>query len=259
MANRILVTGSRGFLGRELGTILNHSNFHVVPSKKASLEDSGYVEELLKMAISEKCDTLLHLAWASNSLPNYKRSPSNYVWAKKTVDIAKKCFEAKIKFCGVGSIAELNDFAESNYYAITKREAQRATQEISENFMWIRPSHIISLNHGKPGLVREIRECGGPVVIRNGNESQDFILLKDVLHGVRVALEEDFTGIVDIGSGQSYKVSQVAKVIARELGKPEPIIAESNEKNNPPLNPHKLVSKGWRPTFTTLFFQQTVY
>lgn len=258
MANRVLVTGSRGFIGREVCADFESSNFQVVPSEKASVEGSDYVEKLVEKALSEKCDTLLHLAWVSNSQPNYKESLSNHVWAKKTIDIAKKCFEAKIKFCGIGSIAELNDLGETNFYAIAKREAQRATQEISKNFLWIRLSHVVSLIHSKPGLVREIKEYEGPVVIRNGNESQDFILLEDVIRGVRVALEENLTGIVDIGSGESRKVSGVAKVIARELGKPEPIIRKSNAIYNPPLNPQNLVSKGWLPTLTTLFFHQEI-
>jgi len=200
---------------------------------------------------------LLHLAWVSNSQRNYKKSTINQVWEKKTINLAEACFEAKIKFCGVGSIAEVTDFGITNLYASSKRNTRKAIQEISKEFLWIRPSYILGLSQGRPRFVTEIRNNSKPIMIHNGNESQDFILLQDVLQGILIALERNLTGIVDIGSGRCTKVAEIAKAIAKKFGKPEPLVSSSKEMPNHYFESNILRNHGWRPHYTDTFFDAT--
>lgn len=255
MAKRVLVTGSHGFIGSALLSappILNLQFFH---APKFLIEKSNSVERLLEAVRNENCDTLLHLAWISNSHLNYKQSFMNEVWQNQTVALAKACMQNNIRFCGMGSVAEIFDWESSNLYALSKRRTVMAIQEFSSEFTWIRPSYILALSQGKPTFVKEIKQSKDSIKIYNGNDRHDFVFLEDVLWGIQIAIYKNLTGIVDIGSGVSRRVDQVAKIIAHEFGKPEPIILEFGEIRNYKFDSLKLRSTGWQPTFTSEFFK----
>jgi dTDP-L-rhamnose 4-epimerase len=62
-----------------------------------------------------------------------------------------------------------------------------------------------------------------PTVFEDGNQMRDFVSVHDVARACRLALEcDDADGeIVNVGSGQASTVHDVAKRLARLLGKPE--------------------------------------
>jgi UDP-glucose 4-epimerase len=52
----------------------------------------------------------------------------------------------------------------------------------------------------------------------DGEQKRDFIYVKQVVEYYAAAIESDFTGICNIGSGQSTSVRELAEIILRELG-----------------------------------------
>src|SRR5579884_2042761 len=67
-----------------------------------------------------------------------------------------------------------------------------------------------------------------PLIFEDGNQLRDFVSVRDVARACRLALETKEAGgqVFNVGSGRTYKVSEVARKIAQVLGKRiEPEIA----------------------------------
>ena len=62
-----------------------------------------------------------------------------------------------------------------------------------------------------------------PLVFEDGLQKRDFVSVKDVARATRLALESDKAAgrAINVGSGRSYTVLEVADLVARALGKPE--------------------------------------
>ena len=57
----------------------------------------------------------------------------------------------------------------------------------------------------------------------NGEQRRDFVHVRDVARAFRLALEQPHAPghVVNIGSGQAYTISQVARLLAQAMGLPE--------------------------------------
>lgn len=62
-----------------------------------------------------------------------------------------------------------------------------------------------------------------PMIFEDGEQRRDFVHVRDVARAFRLALEKPAASghVINIGSGQSYSVSQVATLLAEAMGAPE--------------------------------------
>lgn len=62
-----------------------------------------------------------------------------------------------------------------------------------------------------------------PMIFEDGEQRRDFVHVRDVARGFRLALEKANAAghVINIGSGQSYSVAQVASLLADAMGSPE--------------------------------------
>ncbi|ODR92222.1 NAD-dependent epimerase/dehydratase family protein [Sinorhizobium alkalisoli] len=62
-----------------------------------------------------------------------------------------------------------------------------------------------------------------PMVFEDGRQRRDFVHVRDVARGFRLALEQpQATGhVINIGSGQAYAIADVARMLADAMGVPE--------------------------------------
>lgn len=61
-----------------------------------------------------------------------------------------------------------------------------------------------------------------PTIFEDGRQRRDFVHVRDVARAFRLALEEPQAAgeAINIGSGQSYSIEDVARLLAREMGVP---------------------------------------
>jgi UDP-glucose 4-epimerase len=57
-----------------------------------------------------------------------------------------------------------------------------------------------------------------PVIYGDGSQTRDFIYVKDVVSALRLAMDSDYSGALNVGTGKSYSFNQVAEILAGELG-----------------------------------------
>ncbi|MFU0505194.1 NAD-dependent epimerase/dehydratase family protein [Pseudaminobacter sp. NGMCC 1.201702] len=62
-----------------------------------------------------------------------------------------------------------------------------------------------------------------PTIFEDGEQRRDFVHVRDVARAFRLALEQPHAPghVVNIGSGQAYTISQVARLLAQAMGVPE--------------------------------------
>lgn len=64
---------------------------------------------------------------------------------------------------------------------------------------------------------------GAPMIFEDGNQRRDFVHVKDVARAFRLAYEKPAAGghVINIGSGRSYAIADVATLLAETMGVPE--------------------------------------
>jgi dTDP-L-rhamnose 4-epimerase len=62
-----------------------------------------------------------------------------------------------------------------------------------------------------------------PLIFEDGEQKRDFVHVRDVARAFRLAMEAPHAGgeVINVGSGRSYTVSEVARHLAEALGRPE--------------------------------------
>lgn len=62
-----------------------------------------------------------------------------------------------------------------------------------------------------------------PMIFEDGEQQRDFVHVRDVAHAFRLALEHPHAAgqVINIGSGQSYAIREVAELLATAMGVPE--------------------------------------
>jgi dTDP-L-rhamnose 4-epimerase len=84
-------------------------------------------------------------------------------------------------------------------------------QELSNPYTGVLANFGARLLHGQP-----------PLVFEDGQQKRDFVHVRDVARAFRLAMENPFAAghIVNIGSGHSYTIEQVACLLAQAMDVP---------------------------------------
>ena len=120
----------------------------------------------------------------------------------------------------------------TSIYAITKRDQEEMCLSIGEAYgipsVALRFFNIYgprqSLGNPYTGVAAifssRLMNGNAPVVFEDGKQSRDFIHVSDIVRAVRMALESDRGDgmALNVGTGQSTSVVQIAEVLAKRLG-----------------------------------------
>ncbi len=60
--------------------------------------------------------------------------------------------------------------------------------------------------------------CETPVVYGDGSQTRDFLYVKDAVRALQMAMESDYHGVLNIGTGRAYSFNHVIEVLNRKLG-----------------------------------------
>ena len=64
-----------------------------------------------------------------------------------------------------------------------------------------------------PKFIKTISEGKPPVIFGDGEQTRDFIFIKDVVRANIQAAESKFSGILNIGSGKNINLNQLARLL----------------------------------------------
>ncbi len=253
-AQRVLVTGASGFLGRAVVTRLLESGWLVdavtstegpVPGTRhealrwhaTNLLDGVALERLLP---SLGASHLIHLAWAPNR--DIYDSPENFRWVGASTRLLRGFFESGGKrTVFAGSSAEYDwstgicregctPLAGGGAYGAAKRGLAELFQGLCELYgdrgngvsgAWARIFFLFGSHEPEQRLVAAVARAlieGGPVLCSEGTQIRDYLFVEDAADALVELLGSEITGPVNIASGEGIRVRDLVLELAERAG-----------------------------------------
>lgn len=243
---KILVTGASGFLGHACLDVLKKSDFEIfavyksrkgsISSKvkwvEADLHEPKEVDKLLKEI---KPEYLLHLAWDME--PGMKLdSHIHFPWVDTSMALIQKFAETNGKRVVIsGSCAEYKwgnylyeedttPIQPRNSYGLSKNELHQQVADFCSqgdlSYAWGRVFFTFGPYENKKRLVSHIVHSilkGEKVRTTHGNQVYDYLYVEDVARAMVNLFEKDFSGAVNICSGEPLKLGDLIFKIADQM------------------------------------------
>jgi UDP-glucuronate 4-epimerase len=255
--NKILITGSAGFIGFHLQKELR-KNCKVVGidnlKSSASLERNNLIENSKNMSIhtdflnelDEIPDVVIHLA-AETGIAGSTINPHLYFHQniEGTYNVLEQCRKNGVKFllyASSSSVYEPNQFImnelspsdkQLSFYGTTKKSTEIIVENYCKQFGMIAIGLRFFTVYGswtRPDMAAykfmKLIDIGNPITLYNeGNVFRDFTHVNDIVKSISLLIDkiknEDkgFHEVFNIGFGSPISVKDYAEMIAKKLNK----------------------------------------
>lgn len=249
-AIRVLVTGGTGFVGRPTVEALIGRGFEVHVATRAGDPSSVPDQAIAHRANLLEADaartiiaavaphTVLHLAW-SVTPGRFWTDPSNLDWIAASLRLARAAAEGgALRFIGVGTCFEYDWPADSPCVegetpicTHTLYDAAKASLAASlrpyfagagVGFAWARLFYLYGPGENArrfaPSLARSLVR-GEPALCTRGLPVRDFLDVRDAGAALAALAASDYRGDVNVGSGASIRLADVAARLATLAGR----------------------------------------
>ena len=229
---KILVTGSNGFIGRQVIKRLNKSEVisDSINTKRINLQN---LEEVMKL---NRSDIVIHLGGKTQKELDWNDYFINNVIG--TLNILEYCIRKNVKkIIFVSSyvygnpkyspIDEQHQISPHNLYTKSKFLAEELCKIYSEkyklNVIILRPFNIFARSMNKDYLISNLIESINTkktVTITNRTSKRDFLYIDDFIELILKIKDYDFKyEIFNVGSGISYSFDEVIEIIEKNTSK----------------------------------------
>ena len=274
---RVLLTGGSGFVGRHAVAPLVRAGYdvHLVGGRASAGVTSHVVDLMDRAAVGELLSAvrpthLLHFAWYAEH-GKFWTSPLNLDWAAASLTLFRAFAEtggtravfagtcAEYDWTGDTHLAEdVTPSRPGTLYGTCKNALREiVTKAGGPAVAWGRIFFLYGPDEHRdrlvPSIVGPIRR-GEVATVRSGGHVRDLMHVTDVAAAFVALLDADLTGTVNVASGQSVTLGEVARTIGDLAGRPELVAVE--DAPGTPTNPKvmtadttKLASTGFRPRY----------
>ena len=267
MKKTILITGSSGFIGKNLiKKIPKYSTTIEKNGKKIDLRDK---EKVLKL---KRVNTVIHLA---GKTPYSKKLSNNEIFEHNilgTLNILEYCISKKVeKLIFVSSyiygnsknnpINEKHIVQPHNTYTKSKYLAEELCKNYAKKFgiklIILRPFNLFGNLQKKGFLISNIIEAiknNSSISITNKNNKRDYLLIDDFIDVILKMIDFDCKlEIFNIGSGKSYSFEKIIQLFEKKSGKKikrENKVSKDNNILKIQADISKITKKtGWHPKY----------
>ncbi|MFJ7827551.1 NAD-dependent epimerase/dehydratase family protein [Psychrobacillus sp. NPDC096623] len=282
---KILVTGAAGFIGSYVVQDLLEKKFSVVAVDNLStgslinLPENVFFydiditkNELETIFQIESPDYVIHLA-AQSSVIESMSNPVEDCQANLfgTLNILRYARQYEVKKCVIASTAavygnptifpvlEDSKLSPLSFYALSKLSAEKYALLYEKLFGLksniLRFSNVFGPKQPNGVITTIIKRLieGETPIIYDGNQTRDFIYVKDVAHACVQSMLSEQTGIFNISSNIEFSIKQVYKEISDLMGvHTEPdykVLREGEIERSVLSNGKAIASLGWSPNY----------
>ena len=253
----ILITGGAGFIGSHIANELTKQNYVTVVDNLSTgniknLNDSN--DENLKIIegdlrkinlddLTSDIDYIFHLA-AMASVPLSVENPiaCNDVNVNATVkllnsavknDVEKVIFSSSSAVYGENKnmpLKETEPPMPNSPYAVSKASCELYLESFYEsyglNYAALRYFNVFGPGQDKnskyaaviPNFISALLEGKQPVIYGDGEQTRDFVYVRDVVEANIQASQSEYNGIVNVASGEKLTVNRLYEIVKNTLG-----------------------------------------
>jgi nucleoside-diphosphate-sugar epimerase len=267
--NKILVTGSSGFIGSELCTFLESKNEIVIrtDSAKEKVQDRTSFEKYSGQEIKH----VFHLA-SRTFVPASWEQPLDFfeVNVTGTANVLDFCRKNNIPLTYVSAyiygevrnnpISESTPVNPNNPYALSKKLAEDLCLFYSDYYKMkisiVRPFNVYGPGQNSSFLIPYVIDQAihnSSIKVKDLVPKRDYIFLSDLVELIYLVFFKNAEGIFNAGSGTSFSVQHVVDTVQKVLGKSLPVHSEQQVRVNEISDTVADISRakkilGWSPS-----------
>ena len=248
---RVLVTGGSGFIGRHCLAMLTEQDHEVhavasqdksvvvMPGVRWHIADLLMEQQVGDLVASVQPTHLLHLAWYA-AHGKFWTSLENVRWLGATLGLLQTfARHGGRRFVGAGSCAEYEWDGIHGYLSEFKTPLRPATlygacklataiaqealcRECGVSCAWGRIFFLYGPHENPARFVPSVIVPllrNEPARCSHGNQLRDFLYVSDVARAFVALLHSEVTGPVNIASGRTVALKEIAQAIGRKLGR----------------------------------------
>jgi nucleoside-diphosphate-sugar epimerase len=197
---------------------------------------------------------IVHLAWIASSSPGYRTSPDNPRWRTVTRETAIAAIDAGVRFIATGSALDDSPGADPYTDAKAGLRADLADAIMNGQITWMRPHYVFDPDVPSPAVLRAARDAqlrGDAVLLHDPYANHDFVHVRDVARAVVAVVENDLTGVVDIGLGAPTAVHTLVERFGASWAVADNVTATAGTDSVADIR--RLAHVGWYPIETERF------
>lgn len=243
----ILVTGSKGFIGKHLMTHLQKfPEYHITEfdADDGDVATHPFNFERLDHVIHLAGKTYVPLSWEDP----YSFYKTNYLG---TVNVLEQCRKHKASLTYISAyvygapdylpIDENHPLKAANPYMDSKVTTEALCRFYAENYnvpvTIIRPFNVFGPGQSEvfliPKIIKQILSDQPEISVFTLDPKRDFIYVDDLVEGIIRTLDKKFNfEIFNLGSGVSYSVEEIIKTCLKIANIQKPILCENTERKN---------------------------
>lgn len=220
---KILVTGSRGFLGKDLIEKLKN-NYEVIAFDKENGKNIEKIEDFEGIFV----DKVIHLAALTRHKNELEMFNTNVIGTLNVLEYCKKigkglifASSAAVYGNAKSPIKEDSDLNPISFYGLTKTIGEKLCWFYNQNYgistIILRIFNLYGPEQQKgfiiPDIISQLENQN--ISLGNPNPKRDFIYIDDVVEAISKSMKKNSFDIINIGSGKSYSIKEVAEKIVK--------------------------------------------